>query len=447
MHSPSSTKQNTDAEASTSRSPGRSTSSTEAFSTPQNHSQQLSLDGLRAEGSATTEDDSSAFGTDFWSEQVPQLVREHAAVQTASSAVHILIMAKQPSLMSADGGEGEDHYSAALGCFGQALREARQATMNREDMLCAILCSMFFAIFEIINGDHRGAEAHLSSGQRLMNEFHRTRTTPGPDRPAPNLRKELKYVLQFLARQAKERDGQGWEQRVPVTRLPYPADPNRLTRPQGTTPALRPPYRRDIPFWLAILLKKQRRANIVPPPWLHPESLRAVIHHETNIDKTGWAPPPPPPARADSRGNARKLTSVIDGDVVLSAPFLPSCTVNAPSGALPYHWFEFAEMFLAHASDDITTSAEVRSLLRDLQEVRAAKMRASTAQLEGGVDGVMSLRGVGAMELAESRGFVTGVVEGVRKIGASAEVARRDEELRGDRDADDDDASDEDMGF
>lgn len=211
MHSPSSTKHGADAEASSSRSPGRSTSSTEAFSTPRDHSQQLSLAGLRAEGSTTTEDDGGAFGTDFWSEQVPQLVREHAAVRTASSAVHILIMAKQPSLMSADGGEGEDHYSAALGCFGQALREARQATMSREDMLCAILCSMFFAIFEIINGDHRGAEAHLSSGQRLMDEFHRTRTTPDPDRPAPNLRKELKYVLQFLARQAKERDGQGWE--------------------------------------------------------------------------------------------------------------------------------------------------------------------------------------------------------------------------------------------
>lgn len=103
-------------------------------------------------------------------------------------------------------------------------------------------------------------------------------------------------------------------------------------------------------------------------------------------------------------------------------------------------------MLLAHAQDDITSSSEVRSLLRDLQEVRAAKMRSSTAQLEGGVDGVMSLRGVGAMELAESRGFVIGVVEGVRKIGASVEVSRREEdEERGGRESDE--ASDEDMGL
>lgn len=105
-------------------------------------------------------------------------------------------------------------------------------------------------------------------------------------------------------------------------------------------------------------------------------------------------------------------------------------------------------MLLAHASDDIAAASDVRALLRDLQEVRAAKMRAIPAQLEAGVDGVMSLRGVGAMELAESRGLVTGVVEGVRKIGASAEAARREEEEeRGDDDDMDGEPSDDDMGL
>ncbi|KAJ6789362.1 hypothetical protein PWT90_00915 [Aphanocladium album] len=215
----------------------------------------------------------------------------------------------------------------------------------------------------------------------------------------------------------------------------------------GPTPSLRPPRRSNIPLWLAILLKKQRRANIVAPAWLHPESLRDIIQHETKTDTTGWAPPPPPPVRADSRGNARRINSDDPDETVLSPPFLPSCTADAPSGALPYHWFELAEMLLTHAGDDVPSASEVRSLLRDLQEVRGAKMRASTAQLEGGVDGVMSLRGVGAMELAESRGFVTAVVEGVRKLGASAEMTRREEEEeRGGADADDD-GSDDDMGL
>lgn len=129
---------------------------------------------------------------------------------------------------------------------------------------------------------------------------------------------------------------------------------------------------------------------------------------------------------------------------MLSPPFLPSCTADSTSGALPYHWFELAEMLLAHASDDIPASSEVRSLLRDLTEVRGAKMRASTTGLDSTAEGVMSLRGVGAMELAESRAFVVNVMDGVRKIGASGEVTRREEE---EERGEEDDGSDDDMGL
>ncbi|KAI6785241.1 DNA replication complex GINS protein PSF2 [Emericellopsis cladophorae] len=220
----------------------------------------------------------------------------------------------------------------------------------------------------------------------------------------------------------------------------------RIDLLSGTTPTLRPPRRENVPLWLALLLKKQRRANILPPPWLHPDSLDHIIKYETKVDPVGWAPPPPPSARADGRGNARRTNR--PGTVPLSAPFLSSCTSDAPSGAIPYHWFELAEMLLAHAADDITSSAEVRGLLRDLQEVRSAKLRAIPAQLEAGIDGVMSLRGVGAMELAESRGLIGGVIEGVRKIGASAELSRREEEeQRGDADMDNEASDDDGMGF
>lgn len=153
--------------------------------------------------------------------------------------------------------------------------------------------------------------------------------------------------------------------------------------------------------------------------------------------------------RSDGRGGARPYAQASrdlkPGDMVLSPPFLPSCTQEAPSGYLPYHWLELSETLLAHAADDIPNAAEVRALLRDLQEVRAAKMRGSTVHLEGG-GGVLSLRGVGAMELAESRGFVMGVVEGVRKLGASAEAGRREEEEEG-ANGEGGGESDEEMGF
>ncbi|TLD03931.1 hypothetical protein PgNI_11250 [Pyricularia grisea] len=211
---------------------------------------------------------------------------------------------------------------------------------------------------------------------------------------------------------------------------------------QGSTPTLRPPHRATLPLWLALLLKKQRRANIIAPPWMYPASLQQIIQHETHTDPVAFSPPPPAPSRSDGRGGARRANVI--GTTILSPPFLPSCTAESPAGYLPYHWLEMAEILLAHAPDDMPASAgEVRGLIRDLVEVRAAKMRASSADVEGFGGGVMSLRGVGGAELAENRGFVLGVVDGVRKLGASTEATRREEEEAGREDEE----SDEDMGI
>ena len=74
-----------------------------------------------------------------------------------------------------------------------------------------------------------------------------------------------------------------------------------------------------------------------------------------------------------------------------------------------------------------------------------AKMRRSTKDLEGG--GVSSFRGVGAMEVSEGRGFIVGVMDGLRKLGSSREAARREREeddgIGGGGGSDDD----EEMGF
>ncbi|ERT03271.1 hypothetical protein HMPREF1624_01577 [Sporothrix schenckii ATCC 58251] len=295
----------------------------------------------------------------------------------------------------------------------------------------------------------------------------------------------------------------------------------------GATPQLRPPYRAVLPLWLALLLKRQRRASIVAPPWLHPASLRELVVLETKNQtpddpaaerdnqrhgtqgfedgdddgddgdgtRVRFAPPPPPPVRADGAGNARRVNGqhgqqigqqngpsvhgfvgdpLLGAPLPLSPPFLPTCTADAPAGYLPYHWFEVAEILLAHAPDDLPAPVgEVRALLRDLAEARATKVRHLATMAAAGPDAVagaaraqhplarkpapaiVNLRGIGAMELAEARGLVAAVHDGVRKLGAAAEASRRDEEdlmggaggARGAAGAydDDDDDEDEDM--
>ncbi|RDW91012.1 DNA replication complex GINS protein PSF2 [Coleophoma crateriformis] len=190
----------------------------------------------------------------------------------------------------------------------------------------------------------------------------------------------------------------------------------------GPTPVLKPPQRANLPLWLALLLKRQRRANILPPPWLLPTSLERILRYETETSPNAFSPPPPHPYAVTAR---QAPTDTI------SPPFLPSSTDDAPPDCLPYHWLELGEILLEACSDDITDPGHVRTLLRDLREVRMAKMRASTKDFDAEGGGVNSLVGVGAMEVAEGRQFILGVMDGLRKLGASKEAARREQEAGG----------------
>ncbi|KAK3046100.1 DNA replication protein psf2, partial [Coniosporium uncinatum] len=178
----------------------------------------------------------------------------------------------------------------------------------------------------------------------------------------------------------------------------------------GLTSNLQPPLRSNIPLWFALLLKRQRRANISPPPWLQPASLRAILDFETDHPEAFSPPPRLPPSTSDTR----------------SPPFLPSSTADAPPDALPYHWLELGELLLEAAPDDFQEPDQVRRLMRDLREVRMAKLRAGVNVLDAG--GGVQMNGVGGMEVAEGRAFIGGVIDGLRKIGASREQTRRERE-------------------
>ena len=159
----------------------------------------------------------------------------------------------------------------------------------------------------------------------------------------------------------------------------------------------------------------------MPPPWLNPHSLSQIL--DTEKTSASFSPAPPLPASNNHTG------------VPLSPPFLPtsiSTTANADqtrSENLPYHWLEMSHLLLTEASDDIGNADAVTKLIRDIREVRMAKIRQGIGVLEGGKE--VSLTGVGGMEVSEVRGFVSGVVDGLRGLGMSKEVERREREEEG----------------
>jgi GINS complex subunit 2 len=163
-------------------------------------------------------------------------------------------------------------------------------------------------------------------------------------------------------------------------------------------------------LWLALLLKRQRRANILPPPWLNTHSLTAILDHETDHDETFSPPPRLPPQPSNNT-------------LPTSPPFLLHNTADAAPDALPYHWLELGEMLLEVASDDFENPDHVRKLLRGLREVRMAKVRSGVEVLDAG--GGVKMNGVGGMEVGEGRAFVTGVIDGLRYVIALEEVLTR----------------------
>lgn len=84
-------------------------------------------------------------------------------------------------------------------------------------------------------------------------------------------------------------------------------------------------------------------------------------------------------------------------------------------------------MLLDAASDDLVDPDQTRRLLKELREVRMAKFRAGVDVLDAAAvgGGGVALTGVGAMEVGEGRGFVTGVVDGLRydPMGYSFELS------------------------
>nr|OQO18787.1 hypothetical protein B0A51_13759 [Rachicladosporium sp. CCFEE 5018] len=214
----------------------------------------------------------------------------------------------------------------------------------------------------------------------------------------------------------------------------------------GPTQPLNPPFPTPLPLWLALLLKKQRRANIQPPAWLTLSSLRTILDFETD-DRTAAVFSPPPALPHPTTVPDPDLSYLSPDTVELSTPFLKDThTTSAQEGALPYHWLELASLLLASAADDFPDADAIRILIRDLREVRMSKLRKGFKVLEGGAG--LKINGVGGLEVAEVRGFVGGVVDGLRRLGRAREEMRRErEEEGGETGAGDEEGSEDGMGL
>ncbi|KAI5359750.1 Putative DNA replication complex GINS protein Psf2 [Septoria linicola] len=197
----------------------------------------------------------------------------------------------------------------------------------------------------------------------------------------------------------------------------------------GPTERLNPPFPAQLPLWLALLLKRQKRANISPPAWLSTSSLQSLLDLETDQRLGGALTPAPDFPQATGISLASEPYLSKDG-MEMSSPFMKNSSTNrAQDDALPYHWNELGYLLLTHASDDFDDPDMVRRLLRDLREVRMSKLRKGFKALDAGAG--LKVNGIGGMEVAEIRGFVGGVVDGLRRLNMAREENQVAEEADG----------------
>jgi len=120
-------------------------------------------------------------------------------------------------------------------------------------------------------------------------------------------------------------------------------------------------YPSVVPLWLAVELKKFKKCQIRAPEWMDIDALEAQKREEQNDEKF----------------------------------FRP----------IPYHYIEISNILLKHASDDIPNAERIRTLIADIIDVRACKIRSGLQNIESGINSAIKLNNISAMELNSIRTF------------------------------------------
>ncbi|WVQ97352.1 DNA replication complex GINS protein PSF2 [Kwoniella sp. CBS 9459] len=145
-----------------------------------------------------------------------------------------------------------------------------------------------------------------------------------------------------------------------------------------------PPSAARVPLWLALSLKRKRKCRIVPPEWLNVDHIQALLKDEKeNIE--GF-------------------------------------------GQLPRRFIETSKVLLDTAADDLIQPSTLRSLLKDLREVRQAKIRLGL-QSEGVMRGTyLQVTNLTPLELSELKPFLVKAMGMMQSLEPRREEDEEDEQ-------------------
>ncbi|SPO21718.1 related to PSF2 - part of GINS, replication multiprotein complex [Ustilago trichophora] len=149
---------------------------------------------------------------------------------------------------------------------------------------------------------------------------------------------------------------------------------DRVRLLSGIYGPFRPPQPSSVPLWVALHLKKRKKAILVAPTWLTVDALTETLKHETT--QPGFSP-------------------------------------------LPHYWIGVSQTLLSHAPDDIPNSNRVRALLKDIREARQSKILSGVPMLNSVH---LQMHNISAHEVAELRGFFATAFSHLKSLRPPSEV-------------------------
>lgn len=124
----------------------------------------------------------------------------------------------------------------------------------------------------------------------------------------------------------------------------------------------------DVPIWLALHLRKSNRCRIKIPFWLQVDQLKEVLEEEK--------------------------------------------ASNGVFQQMPYHYIEIAQLLLTNAWEDFKNPDEVKTLVRDVENIRMDRLRvgalsvAQTIKKDREMTPKIDLGNISALEILAIRGFL-----------------------------------------
>ncbi|XP_062501460.1 DNA replication complex GINS protein PSF2-like [Corticium candelabrum] len=161
-----------------------------------------------------------------------------------------------------------------------------------------------------------------------------------------------------------------------ITILPNFSE-NRVYMIGGDYGPFNPSLPVDVPLWLAVHLKKRQKCRVRPPDWLAIEPLTEKKREE----------------------GASELFTPMPSD----------------------HYMEVAMALLNNASDDVQDADQVRTLIKDIWDIRVAKLRKSIDQMIRSQAISAELTNLTLMEINTIRPFLTKALDHLHMLRVNAE--------------------------